>query len=1116
MKPEQLKYGLVENPRVRLTRGKEQVQLRNGEEVDLRWSDEARHYLLRSPRGVAVAEPMTRHDHDLLHDVCVRNVARVVWVADARADEVILQTHAFQLALRMGSTIGVDEQTLEKVRKSKLNKKARTPKDLVGWLDDQCLLTAGPAGEARAFLSAGADPGKGDLDAFVLHGRSIRVHVRRVPSQDGEGHVLVAARVARSRGKTNQYPIAHVEGELRFSDATVSAWAREEGSAELQQLVAGGTSFLDLWAKYGELEAGGILEEARAIGPISYRSWEHLPNGDISFDVGGDPQAAEKLSKLDGDSQLDAGSEVPAILSNPALTWAEFEASQNSRARRSSAAFHGELVGSPNVDRKTLRLRSTFSGEERPPVEGYLYPSIQGDQRRLERRRIAEERIRNLQCNLPIAHLLVGARVPVPRRKDLPALSVRVRDKLFRDHPPTAQQEEAIRVALNTPDIAVIQGPPGTGKTKVIEAIVERLNDELDTAGAGAGEILVTGFQHDAVENALNRIDVHGLPAIKFGFRQSRDEYERSQARVDQWVRERATQIRERLPSVARSDLHRWLTSALQGYLLAPGSAAETARLLEQLVSRVQGQVSTNAVERVRAVADLLSTSATRSTETDSETKALERAIRALRFEPIGFADDGPRNAQRLLTRLQKKQSLGGQYIQLLEQAASWLDAKPPPFLSALARARRALLLEVVPDRTAGFSTVATRRDVVEAIAAVRKEIEQRHLASRSAPDVVVANYLDQLENNAFAVRKAVIHYSSVFGATCQQAASKVVADVKPTLDYDTVLIDEAARSNPLDLFIPMAQARRRVILVGDHRQLPHIIDRRIQREIEAAISGDKSVASETKEFIEKSLFEHVFRDLGSRIDPRRVVTLDVQFRMHPLLGAFVSKEFYEAEGEPQIKSGLPERAFAHDLPEYAGLVAAWRDVPPELGRERPDRSKSRSCEAKAVAQELKRLLDSPASAGLTFGCITFYSSQVEAICSALVQHDVTVKVGDHSYEVTQKYRDLRLPSEEGDRVVERLRIGTVDAFQGKEFDVVLLSAVRSNDHADGDEKERRKRYGHLMSPNRLCVSMSRQKRMLVVFGDASLLEAPHAEEAIGPLVRFHRELCGGEHGRVL
>ena len=564
MKPNQLKYGSVKHIRVRLDGGSPDLTLSKGDEVDLRWSEEARSYLLRGTKGVARVEPASRSDDDTLHEICVRNLTRVVWIADIQDKEVLIQAHTFQLELRLGLQIGVEEQVVDKVQN--FNRRIRTSKELVDWLTAQCMLSPINSREVRAFLSAGKELSRETPGAFVLHGYSVRVHVKRESSPTGEGKMYVVDRVARSGKSSPRYPIAHVEGDIQFSDATVAAWARGEGVGELQQLVANETSFLELWKKYGALEESSILNEARAVGCIAYRGWEPLSNGDVCFDVGSDSEVAKKLVQLEIGDSMDAAKEVPAILLNPALTWAEFEASQH-KQRRTSTSFRGEIVGSPHVGRGEVVLKSD---DEHPPQNGFLFPSIQGDRRRLERRRKAEERISSLQCSLPISHLLIGARVPVPRRNELPALTASVRKKLFSDHPPTPQQEEAIRMALNTPDIAVIQGPPGTGKTKVIEAIVERLNEELDTLGAGAGQILVTGFQHDAVENALNRIDVNGLPAIKFGYRQGRDEFGESENRIDQWVRERAENIQQKMPEVTRSDLQRWLASERESYVLLP------------------------------------------------------------------------------------------------------------------------------------------------------------------------------------------------------------------------------------------------------------------------------------------------------------------------------------------------------------------------------------------------------------------------------------------------------------------------------------------------------------------------------------------------------------------
>ena len=1109
MKPNQLKYGSVEHIRVRLDGGSPDLQLSKGDEVDLRWSEEARSYLLRGTKGVARIEPASRADEDTLHEICVRNLTRVVWIADRQDADILVQAHTFQLELRIGLQIGIDEQAVDKARK--LNRRIRTPGDMVRWLEDLCLLPVGLSGEVRAFLSAGKEPSREIPEAFALHGRSIRVHVNREPSPTGEGDIFVVTRVVRSGGASPQYPIAHVEGDIQFTDATVEAWVRGEGVSELQQLVANEmTSFLERWKKYRALEENITLNEARTVGYIAYQECEQLPNGDFCFHVDG--AYKDTLARLaTGDSmKMEAAKEVPAILLDSSLTWEGFEESQRGQ-RRTNAPFLGEIVGRPDVGRGEVVLKSD---DEHPPPKGILFPSIQGDSSRFKRRREAEERISSLQCRLPIAHLLVGARVPVPRHKELPALTAKVRDKLFSENPPTPQQKEAIRVALNTPDIAVIQGPPGTGKTKVIEAIVERLHEELDTLGAGAGQILITGFQHDAVENALNRIDVNGLPAIKFGRRPEQDrdesEFRESERRIDNWVEVRAKNIRQKISEVMRSDLHHWLTSTRESYVLAPGLPAATVRLLRQVVERACGEISSHLLERISQLANEIERHDIPRGGRDPKITMLERTVRALRVDPGSFIDDGPLNAQRLLTRLEHQAyvKIPAEVRSMLKRAADWVQPKPPNFLDDLAQARQALLLELASDRSPTLSAATTRQDVAALLSEACSELEQRYRTSRNAPDAVVADYLHQLENNPHSVRRAVIDYNSVFGATCQQSASKFTATFKQNLEYDTVLIDEAARSNPVDLYIPMVQARRRIILVGDHRQLPHIIDHQLQREIEKDVACDKSVAGATKDFIEESLFEYLLKNLGaeSGTETRRVVTLDKQFRMHPVLGDFVSKEFYESEGEQRIEAGLPAEKFDHMLPKYKGRVAAWFDVRrPSFKGEKSGQSKSRPSEAKVLAKELKRLLDASDAEPLTFGCITFYSAQVKCINDELKRLGVL----DGNNDITSKYKS-------DGQAVERLRIGTVDAFQGKEFDVVLLSVVRSNDYRDHDERARRKRYGHLMSPNRLCVSMSRQKRLLIVFGDPTLLEAPKAEEAIGPLVRFRQELCRGEYGCIV
>jgi hypothetical protein len=94
----------------------------------------------------------------------------------------------------------------------------------------------------------------------------------------------------------------------------------------------------------------------------------------------------------------------------------------------------------------------------------------------------------------------------------------------------------------------------------------------------------------------------------------------------------------------------------------------------------------------------------------------------------------------------------------------------------------------------------------------------------------------------------------------------------------------------------------------------------------------------------------------------------------------------------------------------------------------------------------------------------------------------------------------------------ERIRVGTVDAFQGKEFDVVFLSMTRSNDLPITDNRSLRRKLVTLMLENRLCVAMSRQQRLLIVVGDSGMLRGEVAEQSLAGLVAF-RKLCEGRHG---
>lgn len=210
--------------------------------------------------------------------------------------------------------------------------------------------------------------------------------------------------------------------------------------------------------------------------------------------------------------------------------------------------------------------------------------------------------------------------------------------------------------------------------------------------------------------------------------------------------------------------------------------------------------------------------------------------------------------------------------------------------------------------------------------------------------------------------------------------------------------------------------------------------------------------------------------------------------------------------GEGFRSAGQPD-AFPHGLARYGSGAAAFVDVPRHRGAETRGRSKSRPAEAQWIAAEVHRVLGERPE--LSVGVIAFYRAQVDLLHESLAALGVMETADEGGYRVRAEWK----ASHDGrGRLVDRLRVGTVDAFQGREFDVVFLSLTRCNDLPAATPLELRRRFGHLMLENRLCVAMSRQRRLLVVAGDGEMLKGPEAAAAIPGLVRF-TELCDGEHG---
>ena len=280
---------------------------------------------------------------------------------------------------------------------------------------------------------------------------------------------------------------------------------------------------------------------------------------------------------------------------------------------------------------------------------------------------------------------------------------------------------------------------------------------------------------------------------------------------------------------------------------------------------------------------------------------------------------------------------------------------------------------------------------------------------------------------------KEIVSESDVILSTNSSAALEAINNVK----FDVAVIDEASQATIPSVLIPIAKAHR-FILAGDHKQLP------------------PTIISDRADDLQKTLFEELIK-----LYPFKSQLLNVQYRMNSLLMKFPNREFYDGglKSDESVDDITINDIMDSTSHEDALLFVDTSDIKNNSEKHLKD-SKSivNELEAEISLKVLRHYLD----AGLNsddIGIISPYADQVKLIQDMC---DVEVK--------------------------------TVDGFQGREKEVIIISTVRSNN--DGN-------IGFLRDLRRLNVAITRAKRKLIIIGDAdTLISNPTYER----LIEFVRE----------
>ncbi len=257
-------------------------------------------------------------------------------------------------------------------------------------------------------------------------------------------------------------------------------------------------------------------------------------------------------------------------------------------------------------------------------------------------------------------------------------------------------------------------------------------------------------------------------------------------------------------------------------------------------------------------------------------------------------------------------------------------------------------------------------------------------------------------------------------------------------MSFKTVFIDEASQALEPACWIPVLKANR-VVMAGDHFQLPPTV-----KSIEAARNG-----------LAQTLFEKCIekkKKAGTPVD----VMLKTQYRMHEKIMRFSASYFYrdELEAADSVRAAV----LSPQIPPVTFIDTAGCGYTEQLEKE--SLSTYNEEEGRLLLKHLSDLVteispETILAENLTIGIITPYRAQVRFLSEILGDYEALTAISS------------------------QLTIDSVDAFQGRERDIIYISMVRSNDKGE---------IGFLSDTRRMNVAMTRARKRLVMVGDSATL----------------------------
>jgi len=290
---------------------------------------------------------------------------------------------------------------------------------------------------------------------------------------------------------------------------------------------------------------------------------------------------------------------------------------------------------------------------------------------------------------------------------------------------------------------------------------------------------------------------------------------------------------------------------------------------------------------------------------------------------------------------------------------------------------------------------------------------------------------------------------------------------------YDWIIIDEAARSIASELAIAM-QSGKRVLLVGDHKQLPPLYSEPHKK----AIARKLGIVTNDSEDLLQSDFERAFESGYGKEAGAKLLT---QYRMAEPIGDLVSQCFYKGELVTGNRK-IPD--IYQNVPNVLKSVVTWLDTSPLGKASHHTESKNNSLTNRVEADEIISLLKEIANND------KFTTALSETVKDGEPVIGVICMYGEQKRHIRKKFNEQTWD----DDFKSLVKIDTVDSYQGKENRIIILSITRSCSDLSS---------GFLRLPNRINVALSRAMDRLVIVGASQMWKGKNANKPLGTVIKY-------------